>query len=319
MDTGTDRPPSDGSPASPAAAAHAAADPVPLTLSDIRTSYDNFEVAGFGQVAHHEHLTVVSNIWTCGAIWTVAVCTLLWSFTSAHHIFHNEADWRGAYYGLILFFGIDLCVLVILAICMHSLYRFLGFTPEEIANIHSSREGWTAATASFYGIVAGVLFRASRIRDGRLGRLNLMLVQFVVFGFYPAVGLLIFHSNIMPTPFFMGYCWQPLIWGDTMAEIIGSFFGRFEFEVYGFGDINRKTVEGVVSCYIASFCACFSYTTVHSSEFPSQKFERNMMMVHGFSALVATIAETFAPRATDNGFMLLGVAVVVIYFYPSLL
>ena len=49
-----DRPPSDGSPASPAAAARAAADPVPLTLSDIRTSYDNFEVAGFGQVhAHH--------------------------------------------------------------------------------------------------------------------------------------------------------------------------------------------------------------------------------------------------------------------------
>ena len=46
-----DRPPSDGSPASPAAAARAAADPVPLTLSDTRTTYDNFEVAGFGQVS----------------------------------------------------------------------------------------------------------------------------------------------------------------------------------------------------------------------------------------------------------------------------
>ena len=46
-----DRPSSDGSPASPAAAARAAADPVPLiTLSDTRTTYDNFEVAGFGQV-----------------------------------------------------------------------------------------------------------------------------------------------------------------------------------------------------------------------------------------------------------------------------
>ena len=44
-----DRPPSDGSPASPAAAARAAADPVPFTL---RTSNDNFEVAGFGQVGH---------------------------------------------------------------------------------------------------------------------------------------------------------------------------------------------------------------------------------------------------------------------------
>ena len=48
-----DRPPSDGSPASPAAAARAAADPVPLTLSDTRTTYDKFEVAGFGQVQHH--------------------------------------------------------------------------------------------------------------------------------------------------------------------------------------------------------------------------------------------------------------------------
>ena len=45
-----DRPPSDGSPASPAAAARAAADPVPLTLSNTRTTYDNFEVVGFGQV-----------------------------------------------------------------------------------------------------------------------------------------------------------------------------------------------------------------------------------------------------------------------------
>ena len=45
-----DRPPSDGSPASPAAAARAAADPVPLALSDTRTTYDNFEIAGFGQV-----------------------------------------------------------------------------------------------------------------------------------------------------------------------------------------------------------------------------------------------------------------------------
>ena len=45
-----DRPPSDGSPASPAAdsSPRTAADPVPLTLSDTRTTYDNFEVAGFG-------------------------------------------------------------------------------------------------------------------------------------------------------------------------------------------------------------------------------------------------------------------------------
>lgn len=326
----------------------------------------------------------VKGIWTRGSICTAAICTLLWSVAGYYHIVHDDADWKGAWYGLVLFFGIDLCEKTVLAVCMHTCYRLLGFPSEEIAAIQGSRASWTTVTASFYmekygercvkfadainrrighvvdgvvkwsffvplciptqsqrvaamitygffkvltmlvlihsdGTLARVLFRASRIRDGCLGRLNLMLVTFVVFGFYPVAGLLIFHSHIAPThvPFVMGYCWQALIWGDTMAEIIGSFFGRFEFEVCGFGDINRKTVEGVISCYVASFCAVAAYTAVNSSEFPHEHFGQNMIMVNALSALVATIAETAAPRGMDNGFMVLGVALVVIHFYQS--
>ena len=45
---------------------------------------------------------------------------------------------------------------------------------------------------------------------------------------------------------------QPLIWGDTFGEIIGSFYGRIEFNVIGIGEINKKTVEGTVAVFLSS-------------------------------------------------------------------
>jgi dolichol kinase len=46
---------------------------------------------------------------------------------------------------------------------------------------------------------------------------------------------------------------QPLIWGDTFGEVIGSFFGKFEFNVVGIGEINKKTVEGTTSVFLSSY------------------------------------------------------------------
>ena len=46
---------------------------------------------------------------------------------------------------------------------------------------------------------------------------------------------------------------QPLIWGDTFGEVIGSFCGRLEFNVVGIGEINKKTIEGTVSVFISSY------------------------------------------------------------------
>lgn len=323
------------------------------------------------------------SLWTASSCCTASLCVLLWSFMVAHTVRYDAAgtDWSGIWYGIVLFFGIDLFILTFLAFCAYHIYRLVGFTPESIAAIQGSRHTWTTATTLSFveeygercvkivdainrrsghvldgiikwslfiplfiptqgqrmvamitygflkifvmllfinseGTLAAILFRPSRIRDGRLGRINFMLVQFVILGFYPLVTFLILHSRVMPVhaAFVQGYSWQALIWGDMMAEIIGSFFGRFEFEVYGFGDINRKTVEGVIACWVASFCAFATYTAC-SPESLRGNFEENMMLVHALSASVATIAETAAPRATDNGFMVLGVALVVIHFY----
>lgn len=170
--------------------------------------------------------------------------------------------------------------------------------------------------SSDHPYVSRVLFNSARIRDGRLARLNLTLVHFVGLGFYPLIGIIILNSSILPmhTGYIMAYCWQCLIWGDTMAEMIGSFLGRFEFEVKGAGDINKKTVEGVVACWLASLCACAGYVAL-SPGFPVDHFQVHMSLVHMAAATVATIAETAAPRSTDNGFMVLSSALVVIYLY----
>lgn len=48
---------------------------------------------------------------------------------------------------------------------------------------------------------------------------------------------------------------QPLIWGDTFGEVIGSFFGKFEFNVIGIGEINKKTVEGTTSVFLSSYAS----------------------------------------------------------------
>jgi dolichol kinase len=48
---------------------------------------------------------------------------------------------------------------------------------------------------------------------------------------------------------------QPLLWGDSFGEIIGSFFGKWKFNVYGLGDVNQKTVEGTFAVFLSSFIA----------------------------------------------------------------
>ena len=97
------------------------------------------------------------------------------------------------------------------------------------------------------GLLSKIFFRGTRVRDGSVGRINLVVVYFVTLGFFPLISLLSLNSNISEAhaSFLMSYCWQGHIWGDPAAEIVGSFFGRVEFSVAGFGEINKKTVEGV--------------------------------------------------------------------------
>ena len=165
------------------------------------------------------------------------------------------------------------------------------------------------------GYIAMSYWKGTRIRDGRLGRINMTCVNFVCMGFYPVATTIIQFGrfSVHDAPYMMSYMWQPNTWGDAFAEIIGSFFGKHEFQVRGFGDINKKTVEGVVACWTATFISCSIYTS--TTEFPASSFRLPILYVNVIAATVATIAETVSLRGTDNGVMVLSIALLLMWMY----
>ena len=105
----------------------------------------------------------------------------------------------------------------------------------------------------FFGrLLLGV---TARTRDGSLGRFNILMVS----GWH-YMGLL----WCFMLPYLLGLTdeqgrvffvlsMQGVMWGDTFGELVGGFCGRCEFPVWGFGDINIKTVEGVIGCFGANY------------------------------------------------------------------
>lgn len=95
---------------------------------------------------------------------------------------------------------------------------------------------------------------------------------------------------------------QPLIWGDTFGEVIGSFFGRMEFNVIGIGEINKKTVEGTTSVFISSFLSLFA-TFWYLNPAGNELFTNSPTIVFFYTSIICTIVEVGAPRGTDNFFL----------------
>ena len=95
---------------------------------------------------------------------------------------------------------------------------------------------------------------------------------------------------------------QPLIWGDTFGEVIGSFFGRYEFNVIGIGEINKKTVEGTASVFISSY---ISLMAVYMLLAPRgvQMFSQHYAFVFFYTSFICMVVEVGAPRGTDNFFL----------------
>ena len=95
---------------------------------------------------------------------------------------------------------------------------------------------------------------------------------------------------------------QPLIWGDTFGEIIGSFFGKFEFNVVGIGEINKKTIEGTTSVFLSSYASL--WLTYKCLAPPGvEMFSHSHLIVFLYTSIICMIVEVGAPRGTDNFFL----------------
>ena len=101
---------------------------------------------------------------------------------------------------------------------------------------------------------------------------------------------------------FIALAVQPLIWGDTFGEVIGSFFGRMEFNVLGIGEINKKTVEGTSAVFVSSFVSLIVVYWM-LIEPGVELFYYNYVFTCFYHAIISMIVEVAAPRSTDNFFL----------------
>jgi len=153
----------------------------------------------------------------------------------------------------------------------------------------------------FFGrLLLGV---TARTRDGSLGRFNILMVSgwhYMGLLWCFMLPYLLGLTDEQGRVFFL-LSMQGVMWGDTFGELVGGFCGRCEFPVWGFGDINIKTVEGVIGCLGANYVSM----RMVSMAFPEQcAFIYPIDLAVAIAALVGTIAETVAPRGTDNAVIL---------------
>lgn len=151
-----------------------------------------------------------------------------------------------------------------------------------------------------FNFLATSIFASSRMRDGQLGRINTLTVQLASLGLTP-LGFLLLTLLPSDAPFgtLVLLAMLPFPVADGMAEIVGSFFGRLEFKVYGFGDINKKTVEGVLACWLAAFGMTW---VVLNGSTAMDSFVVSPLVFDAIFSTVITIVEAVSPRGTDDGF-----------------
>jgi hypothetical protein len=138
----------------------------------------------------------------------------------------------------------------------------------------------------------------SRIMDGMLGRANNLLITTLwgVFKFVMVPLSLLLARYYPPEQFAVvfGLIWLSYITTDAFAEIFGSLFGRQSIKVWGVGDVNRKSLVGVVAGFAGALIVNLAIIGA------------NGLMVGPWIALAGTIAlsnclvELYSPRGTDD-------------------
>jgi hypothetical protein len=87
--------------------------------------------------------------------------------------------------------------------------------------------------------------------DGYLGRANCLLVTTLWTAFkFIMVPMSLQLAAVYPREQFavvLGLIWLSYIATDAFAEIFGALFGKQSIKVWGVGDVNRKSVVGVVA------------------------------------------------------------------------
>lgn len=137
----------------------------------------------------------------------------------------------------------------------------------------------------------------SRVMDGVLARANCLLISTLWTGFkfvMVPIGaqLAAVFDKAQFAPVFA------LIWGsylvtDTAAEVFGSLLGRQRIRVWGVGDVNRKSVAGIVGGFVSALVFCLWVVTANGLGGP-------WIALSVVLAASNTLLELYSPRGTDD-------------------
>lgn len=158
--------------------------------------------------------------------------------------------------------------------------------------------------AMFYG-------PQSRVMDGVLARANCLLIttlwSFFKFVMVPIGARLsvVFDRHEFAGVFAM--IWGSYIATDACAEIFGSLFGKQRIRVWGVGDVNRKSVAGLVAGFLAALVLCVAVVT-------SQGLGPSWYGLAFVIAVSNSVFELWSPRGTDDFTMATANALICLAF-----
>jgi len=137
----------------------------------------------------------------------------------------------------------------------------------------------------------------SRVMDGLLARANCLLISTL----WTAFKFVMVPIGIQLAAVFPRHEFAPvfaLIWGsymatDTCAEVFGSLFGKQRIRVWGIGDVNRKSVAGIVGGFLAALTLGVLVVTANG-------LGSSWLVLVLVLAISNTLLELYSPRGTDD-------------------
>lgn len=137
----------------------------------------------------------------------------------------------------------------------------------------------------------------SRVMDGVLGRANCLLIATLWTGFkFVMLPIGVRLASLFPKEEFAAVF--AMIWGsylatDASSEVFGALFGRQRIRVWGIGDVNRKSVTGIVAGFLAALIFCGGIVSTNGLGPPW--FGLALVL-----AITNTLLELYSPRGTDD-------------------
>jgi hypothetical protein len=173
--------------------------------------------------------------------------------------------------------------------------------------------GWAFLGLYYVDGPIGAMFYGpqSRVMDGVLARANCLLITtlWTLFKFVMVpIGArlaVVFDRHEFGAVFAM--IWGSYIATDACAEIFGSLLGKQRIRVWGVGDVNRKSVAGLVGGFLGALAVC---AAVVMSQGLGPAW-------YGLAIVIAvsnSVFELWSPRGTDDFTMATANALICLAF-----